>query len=109
MPKTIIGNCAYKWIGMQERQKDAYYLAEETGIPVDKILDLTKLHYIYKNQVAEITMRWVLYGLDNVTCITKISARCLKVSGIFLIDRKPYPVGMLCASKQYIKRYRNAN
>ncbi|PSB89064.1 hypothetical protein C5F63_06020 [Photobacterium damselae subsp. damselae] len=48
VPKTIIGGCAYKWIGMQERQKDAYYLAEETGIPVDKILALTKLHYIYK-------------------------------------------------------------
>lgn len=52
VPKTIIGNCAYKWVGMQERQKDAYYLAEETGLPVDKILSLTKLHYIYKKPGA---------------------------------------------------------
>ncbi|SPY31599.1 type IV secretory system conjugative DNA transfer family protein [Photobacterium damselae subsp. damselae] len=49
VPKTLIGNCAYKWIGMQERQKDAYYLSEETGIPVEEILSLTKLHYVFKS------------------------------------------------------------
>lgn len=52
VPKTLIGNCAYKWIGMQERQKDAAYLAEETGIPYEDIVSLTKLHYVYKSPGA---------------------------------------------------------
>ena len=48
IPKTIIGNCAYKWVGMQEREKDAKYLSEETGLPFKEILLLNKLHYLYK-------------------------------------------------------------
>ncbi|WP_242617129.1 type IV secretory system conjugative DNA transfer family protein [Vibrio vulnificus] len=48
VPKTIIGNSTYKWIGMQERDKDAAYLAEETGVPFEEIKSLVQLEYIIK-------------------------------------------------------------
>lgn len=52
IPKTLIANCAYKWVGMQEREKDCYYLSDETGIPVAEIIKLEKLQYIFKSPGA---------------------------------------------------------
>ncbi|ELZ1193224.1 ATP-binding protein [Vibrio cholerae] len=48
VPKTIIANSPFKWIGMQERTKDALYLSQETGLPFNDIESLNKLEYIIK-------------------------------------------------------------
>jgi hypothetical protein len=49
VPKTIIGSCPYKWIGYQERDSDAKYLANEIGLSLKDILILKKLEYLLKN------------------------------------------------------------
>ncbi|OLQ71214.1 ATPase [Photobacterium proteolyticum] len=47
--KTILGNSRYKWVGIQARENDAKYLAQETGIPLRDILNLKKLEYYLKD------------------------------------------------------------
>ena len=42
IPKTVFGQAPYKWIGLQERQKDAKYLSDELDIPMDVIVKLPK-------------------------------------------------------------------
>ncbi|MGR5079918.1 ATP-binding protein [Photobacterium swingsii] len=49
VPKTILGNSRYKWVGIQARENDAKYLAAETGIPLTEILNLKKLEYFLKD------------------------------------------------------------
>ncbi len=46
--KTVIGNCAVKWIGYQERENDAIYLSKELGLDAEAIAKLEKLEYIIK-------------------------------------------------------------
>lgn len=48
VPKTVIGNCPFKWIGYQERDMDAKNLAKETGLDMQEILSLQKLDYLLK-------------------------------------------------------------
>ncbi len=50
IPKTLISNCAYAWVGAQSRAKDAVYLSEELGIDKNDILQLKKLEYIFKKE-----------------------------------------------------------
>jgi hypothetical protein len=42
IPKTVFGQAAFKWIGLQERLKDARYISDELDIPVDVIAKLPK-------------------------------------------------------------------
>lgn len=48
VPKTVLSNSAYKWIGVQESSNDSLYLATATGIPFKDIDSLVQLEYIYK-------------------------------------------------------------
>ncbi|WP_087024436.1 hypothetical protein [Thaumasiovibrio subtropicus] len=48
VPKTIIGNSRYQWIGVQARLKDAKYLSEETGVPLAEIQKLQPGEYVLK-------------------------------------------------------------
>ncbi|MGR5243079.1 type IV secretory system conjugative DNA transfer family protein [Photobacterium damselae] len=51
--KTLFTNCPVKWVGYQERDNDAVYLANELGLPVDEIKGLQKLEYIVKDSSHE--------------------------------------------------------
>ncbi|WP_413114072.1 hypothetical protein [Thaumasiovibrio sp. DFM-14] len=53
VPKTVIANSQYQWIGKQARQRDAKYLSEETGIEVTKINSLAAGHYVMKQLGGE--------------------------------------------------------
>jgi len=52
--KTLIGNKSGLWIGYQSRKADAEYLAKETDIPLQTILDLRPKphfdHILYKGR-----------------------------------------------------------
>lgn len=48
VPKTVMGQCSIKWVGRQERKKDAVYLADELDLPVDNIIKLPRYHYLMK-------------------------------------------------------------
>lgn len=50
IPKTLIANCGFCWIGAQSREKDAVYLGDEIGINKTEIINLKKLEYIFKKQ-----------------------------------------------------------
>ncbi len=53
VPKTIIANSQYQWIGKQARLKDAKYLAEETGIYFEKINKLRVGMFVIKRLGSE--------------------------------------------------------
>jgi DNA helicase HerA-like ATPase len=46
--KTIFGQCSTKWVGKQERKKDAAYLADELDFPLNEILSMPDFHYMIK-------------------------------------------------------------
>lgn len=48
VPKTVMGQCSIKWVGRQERKKDAVYLADELDLPVENIIKLPRYHYLMK-------------------------------------------------------------
>lgn len=48
VPKTVLSNSPYKWVGLQERPEDSIYLSKATGIPVNDIDSLVQYEYIYK-------------------------------------------------------------
>jgi DNA helicase HerA-like ATPase len=48
VPKTVMGQCALKWVGRQQRPQDATYLSKEIGLPEDKITALPKFHYLIR-------------------------------------------------------------
>lgn len=48
VPKTVLSQAGYKWIGMQETPTDCDYLALKTAVPAAEIAQLEKLDYILK-------------------------------------------------------------
>lgn len=49
VPKTIFGQTPVKWVGRQERKKDALYLSDELDLPANEIMDLECLEYLIKD------------------------------------------------------------
>lgn len=42
IPKTVFGQVAFKWVGLQERLRDAKYLSDELDIPQSVITEIKK-------------------------------------------------------------------
>ncbi|RCX07045.1 type IV secretory system conjugative DNA transfer family protein [Marinomonas foliarum] len=54
VPKTIVGNCANKWVGRQQRLNDAVYLSKELDFPEQAIKTLPRYHYLIKTNDHDI-------------------------------------------------------
>ncbi|WP_417842147.1 hypothetical protein [Terasakiella sp.] len=54
VPKTVMGQSPIKWVGRQERRKDAVYLSDELDLPLDDIIKLPRFHYLIKTSDHDI-------------------------------------------------------